>query len=115
MEGTDDQKKSSRGLSAKQVQELIQLSGWSINNDLTARIPADIYIDVIYSHRDGRTLTVLKDGAGRLYDSHEDWLSHLASLELLRHQEPVHVLDGRLPQGQHFAKVAPSGLSTLIL
>jgi hypothetical protein len=99
---------SSRGLSAKQVQELIQSSEWSINNALTTRLPADIYINAIYSHPDGRTLTVLKDGAGRLYNSHEDWLSHLASLEHLQHQEPVHILQGRLPQGQDFARIAPS-------
>ncbi|WP_146087141.1 hypothetical protein [Chroococcidiopsis sp. TS-821] len=76
---------SSLGLSAKQVQELIQSSDWSINNDLTTRLPADIYINAVYSHPDGRTLTVLKDGAGRLYNFHEDWLSHLASLEHLQH------------------------------
>lgn len=100
-------KKSSRGLSAKQVQVLIQSSGWFINNDLTTRIPADIYIDSIYSHTDGQTLAILRDGAGRLYDSHEDWLLHLASLEQLQHQEPMQILNERLPQGQDFARIAP--------
>jgi hypothetical protein len=99
---------SSRGLSAKQVQKLIQSPDWSINNDLTAAIPEDIYTEVIYSNPDGEVLAVLKDGVGRLYDSHEDWLLHLESLEQLRHQEPVHIVDERLPQGRDFARIAPS-------
>ncbi len=100
--------KTSRGLSAKQVQELIQLSGWFVNNDLTTRVPANLYIDAIYSHPNGQTLTVLKDGAGRLYSSNEDWLLHLASLEQLGQQEPAHVLSERLPQGADFARIAPN-------
>lgn len=102
------QKISSRGLSVKQVQKLIQSSGWSINNNLTIAIPDDIYTQAIYSNPDGQVLAVLKDGIGRLYNSHKDWLLHLESLEQLRHQEPVLIIDERLPQGEDFALVAPN-------
>ena len=101
-------KSSSKGLSAKRVKGLVQASDWFLDSDLMTRLPADIYVNAIYSRPDGHTLVVLKDGAGRLYNSQEDWLSHLASLEHLQHQEAVHILQERLPQGQDFVRSIPS-------
>ncbi len=108
---TKEKSSRARALSAKQAQKLIQSSGWSIDNDLNARVPESIYyVAAVYSHLDGQVLVVLNDGVGRLYNSREDWLSLLASVEetIRNPRRPVHFLDGRLPQGRDFARIAPS-------
>lgn len=99
---------SAHKLSAKKVCQLIQTSGWFVDEDLAKRVSGKgLYIDAIYSHSDGRTLNILGDGIGWLYDSRQEWLAFFASLEELESQEPVHILRSRLLQGQHFAELAP--------
>ena len=104
---------SSRSLSTKKIQTIIKAPEWTLDTKLTANIPDDLYISAIYTGSDGKLLTVLKDGAGRLYDSREAWLSQLESIEALRNQEPVHLLHERLPQGQNFPNEVPNLIEEL--
>lgn len=99
---------SSRGISAKKVQKLIQEPGWALDTELTDSVPDDLFINAIYTDFNGRGLTIFTDGAGRLYQSKEDWLSLLKSVLALRNQEPTHILNGLLPQGQKFPHEIPS-------
>lgn len=104
---------SSRSLSTQKIQILIKAPEWTLDTELTANVQGDLYISAIYTGPDGRLLTVLKDGAGRLYDSREAWLSQFESIEALRKQDPVHLLHGRLPQGQNFPNEVPNLLDEL--
>lgn len=104
---------SSHGISAKKVQKLIQEPEWALNTELTASVPNDLYTSAVYTDSNGRLLAVLKDGAGRLYESRDDWLSLLESVLALRNQEPTHILNGLLPQGQNFPHEVPNLINEL--
>ena len=100
-------KDSVRTLLARSLQALLRESGWSLDSDLTAQISENIYTRAIYKSSDGRVLQILEDGAGNVYESIEAWLSLLQSLESLRNQPPVHLLQGRLPQGRNSINQVP--------
>lgn len=99
--------KSPRRVSSKRIQSFLKSSEWTLDSELTAQIPENIYTSAIYKNSDGNILQVLSDGSGNLYESTEDWLSLLEEVEALRHQEPTHVLHERLPQGQDFINQVP--------
>lgn len=91
-----------RRLRVSSVQKRLKEPGWSIDSELLAQIPRNIFISAVYKNSDSRVLTVSEDGAGVLYGSIEAWLSLLQSLETPSNQTPTHLLHGRLPQGQNF-------------
>lgn len=93
---------SSRILSTKRVKALTNSSEWTFDPELTARIPDHLYTSAIYRHLSGEILAVLNDGKGWVYESRDAWLSHIELIEKHRNEEPAHILDGRLPQGQNF-------------
>lgn len=99
--------KSSQRVSSKRVKSFLKGSQWKLDLELTAQIPANIYTSAIYKNSDGNILQVSKDGSGNLHESTEDWLSLLEEVEALRHEEPIHVLHERLPQGQDFINQVP--------
>lgn len=102
-----------RRFSAKRIQSLLKESKWTVDYKLTAQIPNDLYISEIYKSSDGELLAVLRDGAGILFESTETWLSYLKSLESLQNQGPIHLLHGRIPQGQNFVNQVPELIQEL--
>ncbi|MCY7286473.1 MAG: hypothetical protein LH679_24265 [Cyanobacteria bacterium CAN_BIN43] len=96
------EKDSVRSLRVSSVQKRLKEPGWSIDSELLAQIPRNIFISAVYKNLDGRVLTVSEDGAGVLYGSIEAWLSLLQSLETPSNQTPTHLLHERLSQGQNF-------------
>jgi hypothetical protein len=102
---------------AKKIQDILCEPGWSISHEFTSEAKAVLdIVKEIHTNSDGRVLEVFdpETQAGNLYASIEEWASRLDQyIHISNNPHPIHILHGKLIQGQAFIDEVPSLIQRL--